>query len=97
MAKAQTQTKKLARFTVSRVDQGFQLHIEDDSGETLELTATQEQADLIADTLDELLDEDDSADEILDDDDDDDDEHGEGDEGEESPAPSRGKRTGPGR
>lgn len=58
------ETKKLARFTAIPQGDEFQLHIEDDSGETLELSATREQIDVIADNLDDLLSEDDSLDEV---------------------------------
>ncbi len=57
-------TKKLARFTVAEAGDDFKLHIEDDAGQVLELSATRDQVDLIADTLDELLSQDDAADEI---------------------------------
>ncbi len=60
-------TRTLARFTASPAgDGGFTLHIEDDGGETLELAATRDQLDVIADALDDLLadtEEDDSVDE----------------------------------
>lgn len=55
--------QKLAKFTVLPAGDGFSLHIEDDSGATLELIATRDQIDLIADDLDERLSLDD-ADEI---------------------------------
>lgn len=57
-------TKKLAKFTVADAGDDFKLHIEDDAGQVLELSATRDQVDLIADTLDELLSQDDAADEI---------------------------------
>ncbi len=57
-------TKKLAKFTVTEAGEGFNLHIEDEAGHILELSATRDQVDIIADTLDELLSQDDSADEI---------------------------------
>ena len=60
-------TKKLAKFTVSEAGEDFSLHIEDDAGHVLELSATRDQVDVIADKLDELLSQDDSADEIEDD------------------------------
>ena len=47
--------KKLARFTVTPNDEGFRLHIEDDGGEVLELEATRDQIEVVADALDELL------------------------------------------
>ena len=57
-------TKKLAKFTVTEAGEAFNLHIEDEAGQVLELSATRDQVDIIADTLDELLSQDDSADEI---------------------------------
>ena len=60
-------TKKLAKFTVTEVGEDFNLHIEDEAGHVLELSATRDQVDVIADKLDELLSQDDSADEIEDD------------------------------
>jgi len=56
--------KKLAKFTVLEVDQAFSLHIEDEAGDVLELSATRDQIDIIVDRLDEILSQDDSADEI---------------------------------
>lgn len=60
-------TKKLAKFTVTEAGEDFNLHIEDEAGHVLELSATRDQIDVIADKLDELLSEDDSADEVEDD------------------------------
>ena len=57
-------TKKLAKFTVTEAGDAFNLHIEDEVGHVLELTATRDQIDLIDDALDELLSRDDSADEV---------------------------------
>ena len=56
--------KKLAKFTITEAGEGFSLHIEDEAGHVLELSATREQIDLIVDTLDDILSRDDSADEI---------------------------------
>ena len=56
--------KKLAKFTAAEAGDGFNLHIEDEAGQVLELSATRDQVDLIADKLDEMLSQDDSADEI---------------------------------
>jgi ribose 5-phosphate isomerase len=56
--------KKLAKFTVLEADQAFSLHIEDEAGHVLELSATRDQIDIIVDRLDEILSQDDSADEI---------------------------------
>ena len=57
-------TKKLAKFTVTAAGEEFNLHIEDEAGQVLELSASRDQVDVIADKLDELLSQDDSADEI---------------------------------
>ena len=75
------ETKKLAKFTAVPEGEEFQLHIEDDGGDTLELTATREQIDVIVDNLDELLSQDDSLDEV----DDDEQEDDEDEEAEEQP------------
>ena len=46
----------LARFTIKRtLDDSFMLHIEDDSGTTLELEATYDQLDLITEAIEEAL------------------------------------------
>jgi hypothetical protein len=47
--------KALSRFTIEPAEDGYTLHIEDENGDTLELTATPEQLDLIAEALDEQL------------------------------------------
>lgn len=57
-------SKSLARFSIVPQGDGFQLHIEDDGGDTLELTATAEQLDLIVEALDEALSRDDSIEEV---------------------------------
>lgn len=49
------ETKTLARFTAKQAPDGFTLHIEDGSGGMLELAATRDQLDVIADALDDLL------------------------------------------
>jgi len=50
--------KILERFTIARAADGYLITIEDDSGDTLELTATFDQLDLISEELDAALDED---------------------------------------
>lgn len=50
--------KALERFTIARAADGYILTIEDDSGDTIELTATFDQLDLITEELDRALDED---------------------------------------
>jgi hypothetical protein len=49
------ETKTLARFTAKQAGEGFTLRIEDAGGDTLELAATRDQLDVIADALDDLL------------------------------------------
>ena len=56
--------KKLTKFHIEPNGEEFRLHIEDESGGALELAATREQVDVIVDSLDELLGEDDEADEV---------------------------------
>ena len=60
------ETKKLSKFTITEAGVSFSLHIEDEAGQVLELSATREQIDLIVDTLDDLLEEGDDADEVKD-------------------------------
>ncbi len=59
-------TQNLAQFRIvaGKDGQSARLHIEDDSGATLELNATREQLDLIADELDKMLDSTEDADEV---------------------------------
>ena len=57
-------TKKLAKFTITEAGEGFNLHIEDDAGHMLELSATRDQIDIIDDALEELLGKGDDADEV---------------------------------
>ncbi len=56
--------KTLAKFTIAEAGEDFSLHIEDEAGHVLEFSATRDQIDLIADRLDEILSQDDSADEV---------------------------------
>ena len=58
------ETKKLAKFTITEAGDGFNLHIEDDAGHVLELSATRDQIDIIDETLEELLEKGDDADEV---------------------------------
>lgn len=54
--KEDTMVPSLARFTITKaLDETFLLHIEDDSGTTLELEATYEQLDLISETIEEAF------------------------------------------
>jgi hypothetical protein len=56
--------KTLARFTVNPGKGNYRMHIEDEDGETVELTATRDQLDVIADALDDLLAQDEDEDEV---------------------------------
>jgi hypothetical protein len=66
--------KALGQFTIVRSAEGYQLHIEDEDGETIELTASFDQLDLIAEEIDRQLDEAED-DDLLSHDDDDEDGH----------------------
>lgn len=57
----------LERFSIARAADGYLLTIEDDSGETIEMTATFDQLDLITEELDRALDEDADDETLLDD------------------------------
>lgn len=59
--------KTLERFSIARAADGYLLTIEDDSGETIEMTATFDQLDLITEELDRALDEDADDETMLDD------------------------------
>jgi len=48
--------KMLAHFTITPAADGFELRIEDDSGEALELLATYDQLDLIGEEINRQLD-----------------------------------------
>ena len=50
----------LAKFSVEKDGDDYRLHIEDEAGEAIELKASYEQIEVLADTLDELLGADDS-------------------------------------
>lgn len=58
--------KALSRFTIERVVDDYVLHIEDEDGDTLELTASFEQLDLISEALEEHLAFDDDDPDVLD-------------------------------
>ncbi len=51
-------TKSLKRFTITPQGDGYLLHLETNDGETLELAASFEQLDLIAEEIDRRLDAD---------------------------------------
>lgn len=61
--------KALSRFTIDRVGDEYMLHIEDEDGDTLQLTATFDQLDLISESLEEHLAFDDDDPDVIDDDD----------------------------
>jgi hypothetical protein len=54
-------TKSLSQFRVQGSGDDFQVHIEDDAGETIEFTATRDQLDVIVEHLDAALSQDDAA------------------------------------
>jgi hypothetical protein len=47
--------KTLTQFRVEGSGDTFQMHIEDDAGETIEFEVTRDQLDVIVDSLDDLL------------------------------------------
>jgi len=49
--------KQLAKFDISVREEDFVLHLEDDTGESLEFATSPEQLDAIIDVLDDLLSE----------------------------------------
>lgn len=59
-------TQKLKRFHIEQDGDMFLLRIEDDTGETFEVSATHDQVDLIADSLDEALDADEDSESVED-------------------------------
>ena len=54
-------TKTLSQFRIEGAKDKFQLHIEDDAGETIEFAASRDQLDVILEHLDEVLSDDDSS------------------------------------
>jgi hypothetical protein len=52
--------KSLSQFRINPKGEGYELHIEDDAGETIEFEVTRDQLDVIVDHLDDILEEDDS-------------------------------------
>ncbi len=56
-----TQAKTLTQFRVEGSGDKFQMHIEDDAGEKIEFGVTRDQLDVIVDSLDNLLNEDDAS------------------------------------
>lgn len=57
-------SRRLNRFAVQNGRDGYVMTIEDDKGDTLEIVADRDQVELIADTLDDLLSEDDGSDTV---------------------------------
>ncbi|WP_426167730.1 hypothetical protein [Sandarakinorhabdus sp. DWP1-3-1] len=53
--------RTISHFTINREDENYILHFEDDNGETVELTASFDQLDLIAEAIDTALDQDEEA------------------------------------
>jgi hypothetical protein len=49
--------RQLAKFDISVREEDFVLHLEDDSGQSLEFATSPEQLDAIIDVLDDLLSE----------------------------------------
>ncbi len=63
--------RTLAQFSITADGDGdYTLHLEDDDGETLEFTASEDQLDLIVEAIEEVLDAD--EDDLIDDDEDED-------------------------
>jgi hypothetical protein len=62
-----TMAKALERFTIARAADGYLITVEDEAGDVMELNASFDQIDLIAEELDHALDND--ADDALDTDD----------------------------
>ena len=56
--------KKLKRFHIEGAGDAFRIDIEDDTGTVLALEATRDQLDVITDSLDDILSQDDEADEV---------------------------------
>lgn len=54
--------RTLAKFTITEAGEDYMLYIEDDSGETIAMTATYDQLDVIVESIDAHLDDD--ADEL---------------------------------
>jgi hypothetical protein len=62
--------KALSRFTIERGGDDYIIHIEDEDGDTLELTASFEQLDLFSESLEEHLAFDSDDPDLLDEDED---------------------------
>ena len=55
------QMKTLSQFRITGSGEEFQLHIEDDAGETIEFGVDRDQLDVIVEHLEEILSQDDSS------------------------------------
>lgn len=55
--------RTLAKFTIvpGKDSNGFVFHVEDDTGELLQVEATRDQIEVIADALDDVLSQDDAS------------------------------------
>lgn len=53
--------RTISQFTINRSEDNYILHFEDEDGETVELTASFDQLDLIAEAIDSALDRDEEA------------------------------------
>ncbi len=53
-------SKTLTQFRIEGSGDSFQLHIEDDAGETIEFGVSREQLEVIVESLDETLSDDDA-------------------------------------
>jgi hypothetical protein len=57
---AKSKAKTLTQFRITGSGETFTLHIEDNAGETIEFEATRDQLDVIVESLEEVLSEDDA-------------------------------------
>jgi len=58
LVKEDPMAKALSLFSITPSGDGYELHIEDEDGEVLELVASFEQLDLISEEIDRQLDDD---------------------------------------
>lgn len=54
--------RELTRFVITEREDGYRIRIEDDLGRVIELSASEEQLDMIIDELDSVLGEDEDED-----------------------------------
>jgi hypothetical protein len=57
---AKSKAKTLSQFRITGNGEAFTLHIEDNAGEAIEFEATRDQLDVIVESLEEILSEDDA-------------------------------------